>query len=197
MTTDERPLLDAWQQLAIRNNKARATYTRLAGEYWERLDVTIAVRYRGIVEGLEMAAHNQAEVIAEAPCAIDEAASVQPAESPPQPLPAGSAYQLRELMRDGAVRVVEQIRREHVREDGRWCRSCGPFAGWPCPTLVVVESVEPWATLARECGASAMGLTRTPAPGGCDYCSVEPGDHHRYEACPGAERQRAREAEAR
>jgi transcriptional regulator with XRE-family HTH domain len=53
---------DAWLELARRNNHARQTYERLAEDYWQRFDVNIALRYRGIAEGLEMAQSNQLSV---------------------------------------------------------------------------------------------------------------------------------------
>jgi hypothetical protein len=63
---------DAWRQLAVRNNRARRSYEKLAADCWERLDVTGAVRYRGMAEGLELAAHNHLDVIAEAKKAAAE-----------------------------------------------------------------------------------------------------------------------------
>lgn len=71
----------------------------------------------------------------------------------PPPVDDRPAEAARELMRDGAVRVVERVRLLHVRDGlehggGGQCRCCG--MAWPCPTMTIVESVEPWATLARD-----------------------------------------------
>jgi hypothetical protein len=77
--------------------------------------------------------------------------------------PSGGANGARELMRDGAVRIVERLRIGHVRVwDGK-CRECA--YAYPCPTITAIESVEPWATLARDGAAAAMGLTsNAPEP---------------------------------
>lgn len=83
--------------------------------------------------------------------------------------PPGGVVAVRELMRDGAVRIVERLRIDHVRDwDGK-CRNCG--YAYPCPTVTLVESVEPWATLARDGAAAAMGLVEARSTGGASEAS--------------------------
>lgn len=83
-----------------------------------------------------------------------------------------AAEAARELMRDGAVRVVEQIRLRH-EPGGGCCLACG--VAWPCPTMTIVESVEPWATLARDGWQVAMGLAQRRYDQCDSTCTVDCG----------------------
>lgn len=55
-----------WLALATRITAAERTYRELADGYWQSLDVTKAVHYRGMADGLAMARDQQLEVVREA-----------------------------------------------------------------------------------------------------------------------------------
>lgn len=52
-------------ELATRITKARRTYEKLAKDHWDGFDVTSAVRFRGVADGLQQALHMLAEVCQE------------------------------------------------------------------------------------------------------------------------------------
>jgi transcriptional regulator with XRE-family HTH domain len=54
-----------WRELVTRVTASERTYQKLADDSWRAFDMTSAVRYRGMAEGLDMARNHHAEVIAE------------------------------------------------------------------------------------------------------------------------------------
>jgi hypothetical protein len=66
MTEQNKPWLDLAKQITA----TRRTYEQLAADCWRGLDVTAALRYRGMAEGLEMALNMVQQASQQAPAFV-------------------------------------------------------------------------------------------------------------------------------
>ncbi len=57
---------DPWIELVKRVTASERLYRKLAADCWNAFNVTDAVRYRGMADGLELAREHHATVVAEA-----------------------------------------------------------------------------------------------------------------------------------